>query len=228
MEEEKIQIMSTLPPTKQECPLMTWSLIINSSCTLPSTTLLTSKVTTRTSWEEKNTRNMQLLHLPRLDMFLNDDLVMVGSGEVKKMEDVNTADFIKASFENNVYCVALGEVIDIEILIANHDAKIIVKQAKQEDGLLVCPVDKPFFVFCKGWASLFPLLTKQNYGLACKMLSKGDTIMVAITKKKCISFPMKDKIKRQGKKRKHENYKDEQPIDLSLKRHNILFSKASN
>ena len=216
MEEKEIRIMSTFPPTKQESPLITRSLIINNSCTL-SSTILTSRVTARTSWEGENTRNMQILHLPRLDMFLNDDLVMVESGEVKKVEDVDTADFIKASFENDVYCVALGEVIDIEILSANHEARIIVKQANEEDGVLVCPWDKPFFVVCRGWASLFPLLTKQNYGLACKMLSKGDNIMVAISKKKSILFPMKDKIKIQGTKMKHENHKDEQPIDLSFK-----------
>ena len=216
IKKEEIRIMSTFTPSKQESPLFPQSLIINNSCTL-SSTLLTSRVTARTSWEGKNTRNMQIFHLPRLNMFQKDDLVMVESGGVKKVEDVDTADFIKASFENDVYCVALGEVIDIEILIANPEAKIIVKQANQEDGVLVCPVDKPFFEFCRGWASLFPLLTKQNYGLACKMLSKGDKIMVAISKKKSILFPMKDKIKIQGTKMKHENHKDEQPIDLSFK-----------
>ena len=226
MEEEETQITPHLPPTKQECSLMTWSLIINSPSTLPST-LLTSKVRTRTSWEEEKTRNKHFLQLPKSDMFLNDDLVTVGSEEVKKVEDVDTADFIKASFENAGYCVALGEVIDIEIMIDNPGAKIIVKQDKQEDGVLVCPVDKPFFVFCRGWASLFPLLTRHNYGLACKMLSKGDIIMVAITKKKSISIAMKDKTKRQGNKRKQENYKDEQPIDLSFKRHNISCRHAS-
>ena len=125
-----------------------------------------------------------------------------------------------------------GPKKDIEI-VNTDTAKITLKQSDDDEILLVCPVDKAFFVLCSGWASIFPHLTKSMYGLSCKGLSVGDIIMVAKTKQSggarrhsSISVHKRQiqEIEDQSiqEKKEKEDSDDEQPKDLSIKRPVLL------
>jgi hypothetical protein len=214
MEEDIRSKKLPFPPIKQYCPLLTF---------------LTDMVTTRASGEEA--RRQRLCKSPRLGGFRNDELVRVGDEDIKKVEDIVTTDFIKASIDNDKERIVLSEIKSIAI-VSDGTAKLTLKQDNEADATLVCAVDQPFFIFSAGWASLFPLLTKNNYGISCRILSMGDTIMVARTNvrrqeiksnpafihgndHKVIEAPSDD----------HETHKEgdnEQPTDLSMKRHFML------
>ena len=217
------------PPFKKNCSLVTFSWVM-SSATPPTATLLTNRVNMRSSWEEARTDyspGQNIYQVPRLTRFRQDHLVKVIAGDVKNVEDITTSDFIRASVDNPGYSIDICEIKDIEIINAD-TAKLRVKQANEEEATMVCPVDKPLFVFCSGWASLFPDLTKTIFGLTCKVLSRGDIIMVAknrqlVQTSRASNSPEKDNhnIQRQAieEKYKDDDDEDEQPKDFSFKSH---------
>ena len=217
-----------LPPTKQYCPLLTFSWVISRASSLP-VTFLTDMVSTRASWEE--TSRQSVCKLPRLGGFRNDELVRVGEEDIKKVEDIVTTDFIKASIDNDKESIVLLEIESIGI-VSENTAKLTLKQDNEADATLVCGVDQPFFIFGAGWASLFPLMTKNKYGISCRILSMGDTIMVArnkLRRQEMKTYPAfihaKDNKVTGAKSDDHETYKEgdnEQPTDLSIKRHFML------
>ena len=74
--------------------------------------------------------------------------------------------------------IDLARLVKIE---AEKDSttKIVFSIGKEDtDVTLVCDDDQPFFVFCSGWASFSPSLTKDRYSLSCKLLSVGDICLV--------------------------------------------------
>ena len=171
--------------------------------------------------------SQNILRLPRIGRFREEDLVRVREEEAKKVEDITTSDFITASIDSDEHSMALGEIKDIAI-VNDDTARVTVKQANTEDALLTCQVDQPFFIFCAGWASLFPLLTSNKYGISCKVLSRGDIIMVARDKlmreRRQDLNTTKKKTETQMRKGSNEFFKDddeEQPSDLRVKRHTL-------
>ena len=228
MEEDGLSEKLLLPPTKQYCPLLTFSWVISRASSLP-VTFLTDMVSTRASWEE--TSRQSVCKLPRLGGFRNDELVRVGVEVIKKAEDIVTTDFIKASIDNDKESIVLLEIKSIDI-VSDGTAKLTLKQENEADATLVCGVDQPFFIFSAGWASLFPLMTKNMYGISCRILSMGDTMVVArnkLRRQEMKTYPAfihaKDNKVTVVQSDDHETYREgdnEQPTDLSIKRHFML------
>ena len=234
MEENESRIITHPdPPSKQYCSLVTFSSVMSSSAP-PTVPLLTSRIKIKTCWKEARTDyqpGQNIYQVPRLTRFRQDHLVKVIAGDNKNVEEITTSDFIRASVDSPGYSIAIGEIKEIELMNAA-TAKLKVKQANEEEVLMICSVDNPFFVFCSGWASLFPDLTKIMFGLTCKMLSPGDNIMVAKNKQltqtsRGSNFPVESTKTyiRRPIYRIEEKYKDpdedddEQPKDLSSTRH---------
>ena len=237
MGEEESRTTPTFPPTRQSSSLVTFSLVTSQASSSPVTSP-TWRVSSRTSWRETVSQpalSQNIFRLPRIGRFRKDDLVRVREEEAKKVEDITTSDFITASIDSDSHSMALGEIWDIAI-VNDNTARVTVKQANTEDALLTCQVDQPFFIFCAGWASLFPLLTRNKYGLSCKVLSRGDIIMVARDKQKgdrrqdlntpmVSSWATKDKTETQIRKDSNELSEEddeEQPTDLSVKRWTVI------
>jgi hypothetical protein len=228
MEEDGLSEKLPLPPMKQYSPLLTFSWVISGASSLP-VTFLTDMVTTRASGEEAGRHSV--CKSPRLGGFRNDELVRVGEEDIKKVEDIVTTDFIKASIDNNKESTVLMKIKGI-VIVSDDTAKLILKQDNEEDATLVCGVDQPFFIFGVGWASLFPLMTKHKYGISCRIISMGDTIMVARNKprrqemKTNPAFIHANEYKvTEVQSNDHETYKEgdnEQPTDLSIKRHVMI------
>lgn len=234
MEEEESRTTPPFPPTMQCSSLVTFSLVTSRASSSPVTSL-TWRVSSRTSWRETVSQpalSQNIFRLPRIGRFRKDDLVRLREEEAKKVEDITTSDFITASIDSDEHSMALGEIKDIAI-VNDNTARVTVKQANTEDALLTCQVDQPFFIFCAGWASLFPLLTSNKYGLSCKVLSRGDIIMVArdkLMRRKrrqnlnttiVAPFITKDKTETQIRRDSNELSEEddeEQPTDLSVKR----------
>jgi hypothetical protein len=225
MEEDELSEKLPFPPTKQYCPLLTSSWVISIASSLP-VTFLTGKVSTRTSGEEASRQS--ICKTPRLGGFRNDELVRVGEEDIKKVEDVVNTDFIKASIDNDKESIVLIEIKSI-VIVSDGTAKLTLKQDNEADATLVCGVDQPFFIFSAGWASLFPLMTKNKHGISCRILSMGDTIMVAQNKlrrqemKSNAAFIHgKNNNVTEAQSDDQETYTEghnEQPTDLSMKRH---------
>ena len=150
---------------------------------------------------------------------------VVGVGEQgwKKVQDLATDDFIKASNSSDACYADLATLVQIINEKEENSAKLIFKIGHDDINVtFVCDDGHPFFVFCSGWASLSPLLTKVKYSLSCKVLTVGDICLV-----------LRDRRKR---KRPNTNKKDNslcreiivdlvddeenenQPIDLSKNR----------
>ena len=174
--------------------------------------------------------DFQVTSWPGMDSFKNDALVRVAAAEVKKVEDIVTADFIKASIDSDDKSIVLTELKNIEVVSETNTANLTLI-LEDTNVTLVCQDDQPFFTFCAGWSSLFPPLTMAKYGLSCKVLSMGDNIMVLRNKhgrkrRHEIRTSIRRDFKKTGKTvtqvRKDCNETseddDEQPIDLSIKR----------
>ena len=228
MEEDELSEKLPLPLIKQYCPLLTFSCVISRASSLP-VTFLTDMVTTRAILEEASMQSV--CKLPRLGGFRNDELVRVWEEDIKKVEDIVTTDFIKGSIDNNKESIVLLEIKSIAI-VSDNTAKLTLQKDNEADATLVCGVDQPFFIFGAGWASLFPLMTKNKYGISCSILSMGDTIMVTrnkLRRQELKANPAfihaKDNKVIETQSNDHETYREgdnEQPTDLSIKRHFML------
>ena len=237
MEEEESRTTPPFPPTNQNCSLVSFSFVTSTASSSP-VTAPSWRVSSRTSWRETASQpalSQNIFRLPRIGRFRKEDLVRVREEEAKKVEDITTSDFITASIDSDEHSMALGEIKDIAI-VNDNTARVTVKQTNAEDALLTCQVDQPFFIFCAGWASLFPLLTSNKYGLSCKVLSRGDIIMVARDKQmresrqdldtsRVSPWATKEKTETHIRKDSNELSEDddeEQPTDLSVKRQTFL------
>ena len=133
---------------------------------------------------------------------------------LKKVQDLSTEDFIKASNNSPDTYADLAKLVQIIVESETNSAKLIFTiQHVEANVTLVCDDDHPFYVFCSGWSSLSPLLTKVKYSLSCKTLTVGDFCLVL--RRRCEKTskvaPEQDLIVTVD----DENEHIEQPLDLS-------------
>ena len=112
MEEDELSEKLPFLPTKQYCPLLTFSCVISRSSSLP-VTFLTDMVTTRASGEDASRQS--ICKSPRLGGFRNDELVRVGEEDIKKVEDIVTTDFIKAYIDHDKESIVLMEIKALDL-----------------------------------------------------------------------------------------------------------------
>ena len=120
---------------------------------------------------------------PELTSFLPGLVRGPGIHPCKKIQDLTTEDFIKASKSSDDLCIDLATLVTI-LAEKEGDLSKLVFRIDDTNVTLVCNDDHPFFVFCSGWSSLSPLLTKVKYSLSCKLLSMGDICLMVRERKK--------------------------------------------
>lgn len=129
--------------------------------------------------------------------FMKGSIIQLANGELKKVEDLKTEDFIQSAEISNDLKIDSSTVERIE---DSHSPGIAVIQfAVGEHRAQVSVevlVEYPFFVFGQGWSSCCPERTSQLFDLPCSKLSVGDV---------CISLTLKSL--------KNGSVKKGQPVD---------------
>nr|XP_033790493.1 ataxin-1 isoform X1 [Geotrypetes seraphini] len=116
--------------------------------------------------------------------FMKGSIIQLANGELKKVEDLKTEDFIQSAEISNDLKIdsSTVEKIDdshsldvavIQFAVGEHRAQVSVEVL----------VEYPFFVFGQGWSSCCPERTSQLFDLPCSRLSVGDV---------CISLTLKN------------------------------------
>ncbi|XP_039593718.1 ataxin-1 [Polypterus senegalus] len=131
--------------------------------------------------------------------FMKGSIIQLADGELKKVEDLKTEDFIQSAEISNDLKIDSSTVERIEgsqnasfaiiqFAVGEHRAQVSVEVL----------VEYPFFVFGQGWSSCCPERTTQLFDLPCTKLSVGDV---------CISLTLKNL--------KNGSLKKGQPVDPS-------------
>ncbi|XP_010134746.1 PREDICTED: ataxin-1, partial [Buceros rhinoceros silvestris] len=140
--------------------------------------------------------------------FMKGSIIQLANGELKKVEDLKTEDFIQSAEISNDLKIDSSTVERIE---DSHSPGIAVIQfAVGEHRAQVSVevlVEYPFFVFGQGWSSCCPERTSQLFDLPCSKLSVGDV---------CISLTLKNL--------KNGSIKKGQPVDSA----SILLKHSKN
>ncbi|XP_012885921.1 PREDICTED: ataxin-1 [Dipodomys ordii] len=129
--------------------------------------------------------------------FMKGSIIQLANGELKKVEDLKTEDFIQSAEISNELKIDSSTVERIEdshspgvaviqFAVGEHRAQVSVEVL----------VEYPFFVFGQGWSSCCPERTSQLFDLPCSKLSVGDV---------CISLTLKNL--------KNGSVKKSQPVD---------------
>ncbi|XP_063307767.1 ataxin-1 [Pelobates fuscus] len=116
--------------------------------------------------------------------FAKGSIIQLANGELKKVEDLKTEDFIQSADISNDLKIDSSTVERIE---NSHSPGIAVVQFSVGEHRAQVSVEVlieyPFFVFGQGWSSCSPERTSQLFDLPCSKLSVGDV---------CISLTLKN------------------------------------
>ncbi|CAL8244821.1 unnamed protein product [Lota lota] len=114
--------------------------------------------------------------------FMKGAIIQLATGELKRVEDLQTQDFVRSAEVSGGLKIDSSMVVDIRAsqqkpgLVALH----FTVGEQQSKVTIDVPPEHPFFVFGQGWSSCTPERTAQLYGLACHHLQVGD-VCVSIT-----------------------------------------------
>ncbi|EPY76077.1 ataxin-1 [Camelus ferus] len=137
--------------------------------------------------------------------FMKGSIIQLANGELKKVEDLKTEDFIQSaeiSSDLKIDSSTVERIEDspspgvavIQFAVGDHRAQVTFIQVAQVSVEVL--VEYPFFVFGQGWSSCCPERTSQLFDLPCSKLSVGDV---------CISLTLKNL--------KNGSVKKGQPVD---------------
>ncbi|XP_039525634.1 ataxin-1-like [Pimephales promelas] len=113
--------------------------------------------------------------------FMKGAIIQLATGELKRVEDLQTQDFVRSAEVSGGLKIDSSMVVDIRAsqrpgLVALH-----FNVGEQQSKVTIdVPPEHPFFVFGQGWSSCSPEGTAQLYGLTCHHLQVGD-VCVSVT-----------------------------------------------
>nr|XP_055068867.1 ataxin-1-like [Misgurnus anguillicaudatus] len=114
--------------------------------------------------------------------FTKGAIIQLATGELKRVEDLQTQDFVRSAEMSGSLKIDSSMVVDIRSsqqrpgLVALH-----FNVGEQQNKVTIdVPPEHPFFVFGQGWSSCSPERTAQLYGLTCHHLQVGD-VCVSVT-----------------------------------------------
>lgn len=114
--------------------------------------------------------------------FMKGAIIQLATGELKRVEDLQTQDFVRSAEMSGGLKIDSSMVVDIRAsqqrpgLVALH-----FNVGEQQSKVTIdVPPEHPFFVFGQGWSSCSPERTAQLYGLTCHHLQVGD-VCVSVT-----------------------------------------------
>lgn len=136
--------------------------------------------------------------------FMKGAIIQLATGELKRVEDLQTQDFVRSAEVSGGLKIDSSMVVDIRAsqqrpgLVSLH----FTVGEQQSKVTIDVPPEHPFFVFGQGWSSCSPERTAQLYGLACHHLQVGDV---------CVSITLQQQMQpQQHKQPQHHNSQQQQ------------------
>ncbi|XP_060849073.1 uncharacterized protein DDB_G0275275 [Rhopalosiphum padi] len=142
--------------------------------------------------------------------FTKGSLIRLANGNIKKVEDMRTEDFLNSVENSDLHRIDPSTVVRIEPVTdsavkgnikitlsygdqRNHQigndnkktssaAAVAAVTSKSQQVEMESGAEHPYFVFGRGWASWSPAKTLAKYGLTCQRLQVGD-VCVSLTKR---------------------------------------------
>lgn len=145
--------------------------------------------------------------------FMKGAIIQLATGELKRVEDLQTQDFVRSAEVSGGLKIDSSMVVDIRAsqqrpgLVSLH----FTVGEQQSKVTIDVPPEHPFFVFGQGWSSCSPERTAQLYGLACHHLQVGDV---------CVSITLQQQLQpqQQQKQPQHHHSQQQQQQQQNLSR----------
>ncbi|NWS03291.1 ATX1L protein, partial [Motacilla alba] len=107
--------------------------------------------------------------------FMKGAIIQLATGELKRVEDLQTQDFVRSAEVSGGLKIDSSTVVDIQEsqwpgLVTLH----FVVGEQQSKVSIDVPPEHPFFVYGQGWSSCCPGRTAQLFALPCHRLQVGD------------------------------------------------------
>ncbi|XP_029980650.1 ataxin-1-like [Sphaeramia orbicularis] len=144
--------------------------------------------------------------------FMKGAIIQLATGELKRVEDLQTQDFVRSAEVSGGLKIDSSMVVDIRAsqqrpgLVSLH----FTVGEQQSKVTIDVPPEHPFFVFGQGWSSCSPERTAQLYGLSCHHLQVGDV---------CVSITLQQQTQQlqpqQQKQPQHHHSQQQQQQNLS-------------
>uniref|UniRef100_A0A8C6T056 Ataxin 1-like n=1 Tax=Neogobius melanostomus TaxID=47308 RepID=A0A8C6T056_9GOBI len=112
--------------------------------------------------------------------FMKGAIIQLATGELKRVEDLQTQDFVRSAELSGGLKIDSSMVVNIHAsqqrpgLVSLH----FTVGEQQSKVTIDVPPEHPFFVFGQGWSSCSPERTAQLYGLPSHHLQVGDVCFV--------------------------------------------------
>ncbi|XP_047219744.1 ataxin-1-like [Girardinichthys multiradiatus] len=140
--------------------------------------------------------------------FMKGAIIQLATGELKRVEDLQTQDFVRSAEVSGGLKIDSSMVMDIRPsqqrpgLVSLH----FTVGEQQSKVTIDVPPEHPFFVFGQGWSSCSPERTAQLYGLTCHHLQVGDV---------CVSITLQQQ-QQQQLQPQHHNSQQQQNMSRTL------------
>ncbi|KAM7424121.1 hypothetical protein PAMA_000458 [Pampus argenteus] len=140
--------------------------------------------------------------------FMKGAIIQLATGELKRVEDLQTQDFVRSAEVSGGLKIDSSMVVDIRTsqqrpgLVSLH----FTVGEQQSKVTIDVPPEHPFFVFGQGWSSCSPERTAQLYGLACHHLQVGDM---------CVSITLQQQLQPQQQKQPQHHHSQQQQQSLT-------------
>lgn len=140
---------------------------------------------------------------PNPSHFMKGAVIQLATGELKRVEDLQTQDFVRSAEVSGGLKIDSSMVMDIRAsqqrpgLVSLH----FTVGEQQSKVTIDVPPEHPFFVFGQGWSSCSPDRTAQMYGLACHHLQVGDM---------CVSITLQQQLQSQLQKQPQNHNSQQQ------------------
>ncbi|XP_067004337.2 ataxin-1 [Anabrus simplex] len=113
--------------------------------------------------------------------FTKGSLIQLASGELRRVEDMRTEDFVSSAEKSPALRLDPSTVVRIEQDETRGTATLTLSYGETRTQVeFESSLEHPFFVYGQGWASCSPERTLQCYGLKCHRLQVGD-ICISLT-----------------------------------------------
>lgn len=114
--------------------------------------------------------------------FYRGSLVRLASGQLKQIEELNSDDFLESAK------LARSSYIDSSVVkdfleVGPSNSAVLIKfflESSRQVVFIELPIERPFFVYHRGWSSWNPQKTYDKFGLKCRKLKIGDTCISLI------------------------------------------------
>uniref|UniRef100_A0A8C7WQM6 Ataxin 1-like n=1 Tax=Oryzias sinensis TaxID=183150 RepID=A0A8C7WQM6_9TELE len=147
--------------------------------------------------------------------FMKGAIIQLATGELKRVEDLQTQDFVRSAEVSGGLKIDSSLVMDIRASQQRPGlASLHFTVGEQQSKVTIdVPPEHPFFVFGQGWSSCSPERTAQLYGLVCHRLQIGDT---------CVSIRLQQQLQPQQEKQpqKHQLQQQQQNLTRTLNKTN--------